>query len=282
MKQKKTKAAISVAIATCNEEANIARCLQSVKDWVDEIVVVDGSSTDKTREIAKKFGARVYKTTNKPIFHINKQMAIDKCRGEWILQLDADEVVSKELKKEILAIIDEGHTGCVRRDTPGVKRAVAYWIPRKNFFLGRWLRKTGQHPDPVIRLFKRGKAKLPCRSVHEQMEVDGKVGWLNGHLLHYPYPSFSEYLKKSNRYTTLTAQEMIDRGEKPGLISFLKAYFRFEKTFWLLFLRHKGFLDGFPGFVFSVYSALHHITAYVKFWELYHRKRKIDLKKDWE
>ncbi|MCD6225801.1 glycosyltransferase family 2 protein, partial [bacterium] len=168
------------------------------------------------------------------------------------------------------------------RESNGEKDIVAYWIPRKNFFLGRWLRKTGQYPDPVIRLFKRGKARLPCKSVHEQMEVKGKVGWLQGHLLHYPYPSFSEYLKKSNRYTSLTAQELLQEEKKPTFWSFLKAYFRFERDFWIRFLRCKGFLDGFPGFVFSLYSGLHHITAWVKFWELYRMGREIDIKKDWE
>jgi len=259
---------LSVALATYNEEGNLEKCLDSVKGWVDEIVVVDGSSTDKTRKIAKKYGARVFRTTNKPIFHINKQKAIDECHGDWILQLDADEVVSPELKKEIQQVSLNGG------------EFAAFWIPRKNFFLGKWLKKTGQFPDPVIRFFKKGKAKLPCKSVHEQMKVDGKTGWFKGCLLHYPYPSFSEYLRKSNRYTSLSAQEMLDQGKKPGLISFLKAYFQAEKTFWLLFLRHKGFLDGFPGLIFSTYSGLHHITAYVKFREFYQQKRKINLQKD--
>jgi len=278
---------LSVAIATYNEEANIGRCLKSVKDWVDEIVVVDGSSTDRTREIAKKLGARVYKTTNKPIFHINKQMAIDKCRGEWILQLDADEVVSEELKKEILEKLkfelELKEVGSKSLNESNEEAGiVAYWIPRKNFFLGRWLRKTGQYPDPVIRFFKKGKAWLPCKSAHEQMEVKGKTGWLKGHLLHYPYPSFSVYLKKSNRYTTLTAQELLEREKKPSLWGLFKAYLRAERDFWIRYLRCKGFLDGFPGFIFSLYSGLHHITAYIKFWELYRQNRKIDIKKDWE
>jgi len=272
------KIKLSVAIATFNEENNIARCLKSVKGWVDEVVVVDGSSTDKTREVARKFGARVYKTTNKPIFHLNKQKAIDKCRGEWILQLDADEVVSKELKRELKLKLKEGES----KSRKLKEEVVAYWIPRKNFFLGRWLRKTGQYPDPVIRFFKKGKAWLPCKSVHEQMKVDGEVGWLKGHLLHYPYPSFSEYLKKLNRYTTLSAQELLEREKKPTFWGLFKAYLRAERDFWVRYLRCKGFLDGFPGFIFSLYSGLHQITAYVKFWELYHQKRSITLQKDWE
>ncbi len=264
---------ISVAIATYNEEKNIARCLESVENWVGEIILVDGSSDDKTREIAKKHGARVIKTSNKPIFHINKQMAIDKCKGDWILQLDADEIVSEELANELLAVDGAGWSEI---DYAG------FYVPRKNFFLGRWMRKTGQYPDPVIRFFKNGKAYLPCKSVHEQMEVDGRTAYLNSHLLHYPYPSFSEYLKKSNRYTSLDAQKMIDSKMQPRWWNFFKAYLKAEKTFWSLYIRHKGIMDGFPGFVFSAYSGLHHITAYIKFWELYKKERNINLDKDWE
>jgi hypothetical protein len=114
------------------------------------------------------------------------------------------------------------------------------------------------------------------------MEVQGETSWLKGHLNHYPYPSFAEYLRKSNRYTSLSAQELFDKGEKPSFCGYLKAEVKAAKTFLSLFLRHKGFLDGFPGFVFSLYSGLHHIAAYVKFWELVHQKRQISLDKDWE
>jgi len=254
---------ISVAMATFNEESNLDRSLRSVKEWVDEIVIFDGLSSDKTREIAKKYGARVFKTVNPLIFHINKQKAIDRCLGNWILQLDADEVVSMELKKEIKEVIDGGSK----------TNLAGYWVPRKNFFLGRWLKKTGQYPDPVIRLFKRGRGRLPCRSVHEQIKIDGNVGRLKGHLLHYPFPSFSEYLNKSNRYSTLFAHEMLGKGEIPSLFGFLKAKYRLWRNFFIRDFRCKGFMDGFPGFVFSLYSGLDQIAAYVKFWELYHQRK---------
>jgi glycosyltransferase involved in cell wall biosynthesis len=260
---------LSVAIATLNEQNNIDRCFKPLKGWADEIVLVDGESSDKTVALAEKYGANVTVSANKPIFHINKQMAIDKCRGDWILQLDADEVVTKKLKKEIDKIISS--------DT----KFNAFWIKRKNLFLGRWLKKSGQFPDPVIRLFKNGKARLPCKSVHEQIEVDGNVGWLENPMDHYSNPTFSEYLKRSNRYTSLTAQEMIEEKIKPGLGQFLKAVFMCKKTFFLIFFRHKGFVDGFPGFIFALFSGLHFITSYIKFWELHQQKRKLDIKKDW-
>lgn len=248
---------LSVALATYNEEKNLPSCLEAVKGWVGEIVVVDGSSTDKTREIAQKYGARVIKTTNKPIFHINKQMAIDACRGDWILQLDADEMVEPALKKEILTIIKKGSD------------FDAFSLPRKNFFLGRWLSKGGQYPDTVIRLFKKGKAFLPCQSVHEQMAVpSGKTGQLSGHLLHYPYPSFNEYLVKFNRYTELTAAEYLKNPKiKPNFWHYLKSEARGTGAFLSRYLRHKGFVDGFAGFVFALFSGLHYPVAFIKYWE---------------
>lgn len=248
---------LSLAIATYNEEKNIARCLQAVKGFVDEMVVVDGSSTDRTREIARKLGARVIKTSNKPIFHINKQMAIDKCQGEWILQLDADEIVDEKLKEEILKSIKN-------KNAPD-----AFKIPRKNFFLGHWLRKGGQYPDYVIRLFRKGKAYLPCRSVHEKMAVpSGKICELKNALLHYPYPNFSEYLNKFNRYTELTAQEYLkNRRMKANFWHYLGSEIKGSKIFLSYYLRHKGFLDGFPGLVFALFSGLHYPVAFIKYWE---------------
>jgi len=260
---------LSIALATYNEENNIERCLKPLAKWADEIVVVDGTSSDKTVELAKKYGAKIIITDNKPIFHINKQMTIDECKGDWILQLDADEVVTDELKKEIDGIIVSKNS------------CSAYWITRRNLFLGRWLKKSGQFPDPVIRLFKKGKAHLPCKSVHEQMVVDGKIGTLRNPMDHYSSPTFSEYLKRSNRYTSLTAQEMLKKKIKPSIGQFLKSVWMCKKTFFLIFFRHKGFVDGFAGYVFSFFSGFHFITSYIKFWEMYHQKRKLDIEKDW-
>ncbi|KUK84179.1 MAG: lipopolysaccharide biosynthesis glycosyltransferase [Microgenomates bacterium 39_6] len=255
---------LSIAIATYNEEKNLPACLRAVKSWVDEIVIVDGSSTDKTRQIAKKFGAKVIKTTNKPIFHINKQMALDACQGEWILQLDADEIVDKDLKAEVLKIAQEGSD------------FDAFSIPRKNFFLGRWLSKGGQYPDTVIRFFKKGKAYLPCQSVHEQMSVpSGKIGRLSGHLLHYPYPNFAEYLNKFNRYTELTAKEYQNNPKiKPNIWHYIIIELKAMIEFLSRYLRHKGFLDGFPGLVFALFSALHYPVAFIKYWEKKHGSKK--------
>lgn len=255
------KQSISVAIATFNEEKNIGPCLETVKDWVDEIVVVDEASSDKTREIARKYGAKVIKTTHKPIFHISKQMAIDAATGEWILQLDADERVTLELRDEILKTINNQYNG--------------FWIPRRNFFLGRYLKKGGQYPDYTLRLYKKGKGRLPCKSVHEQAEVEGKVGYLKNDLLHLADPNFSRYLVRFDRYTTLLADELEEKSLRLGLFSGLN-YMLIKplKWFFLTYFRHKGFVDGFPGFVFSLFSGLRFTVGYIKYWEKKHASRK--------
>ena len=258
----KKSAKISVVLATYNEAANIERCLKAVKELASEIIVVDGSSSDNTRELAKKMGARVIKTTNKANFHINKQMAMDEAKEKLVLQLDADEVVDDELAKFIQQTADQLAQG---EKLP----AVAWQIARKNLFLGRWLSKGGQYPDPVIRLYLNGKAKLPQADVHEQMKVDGEVAWAKGHLLHYANPAFSDYLRKFNTYTSFTAG-LWQEAKLP--LSWWRALYYFTikpvAVFLKLFIRHKGFVDGYPGFVFALMSGLHYPVAYLKFWEL--------------
>lgn len=261
---------LSIALATFNEEANLRECLASVKEIADEIVVVDGSSTDKTAAIANDFGAKVIVTTNKPIFHINKQQAIDECQGEWILQLDADEIVPLKLAEEIREAINKDISG-----------PVAYWLRRRKMFLGSWIKKGGQYPDPVIRLFRKGKAYLPCKSVHEQLIVKGETGWLKNDLVHIPTLSFAAYLTKDNRYSTLSALEMADKNIPINFKSFFK-YFVWEpnKIFLSLYFRHKGFLDGLPGLVFALYSGLHAKSAYIKYWEMKKSPQR-EVEKDW-
>ncbi|MCL5090805.1 MAG: glycosyltransferase family 2 protein [Patescibacteria group bacterium] len=266
------KIKLSVALATFNEERCLAESLESVKALADEVVIVDGSSTDKTVEIGKKYGAKVIVTDNKPIFHINKQMAIDECRGEWILLLDADEVITPELTKEIKELLNQ--------DTDQLFDA--YFIKRRKMFLGKWIKKGGQYPDPVIRLFKKGKAFLPCKSVHEQMEVKGRIGSLNNSMVHLPTPSFTVYLIKDNRYSSLTAKELWEQKVPINFYNFLNyVLVKPFMTFFSLYFRHRGFKDGFPGFVFAFYSGLHLMTAYVKYWEM-KENAMVNIEKDWQ
>ncbi len=278
---------LSVVLATFQEEANIKDCLDSFKDIADEIIVVDESSTDKTREIAASLGAKVYKEPHEPIFHITKNKAIAKASSKWILQMDADERLTPELKKEITSLLDGQYFGYDNWLSPAKtivnklfpvfkipqkleKPAAAYWLPRRNFFLGRYLNHTGQYPDPVIRLFQKGMAVLPAKDVHEQMAVDGVVGWLKSDLDHYATPEFSRYLLRENRYSSLYAKELFSKHVHINLTNTINyLIFKPTSTFLSLYIRHRGILDGFQGFVFSFYSGLHFAFSYMKLWELY-------------
>lgn len=245
---------ISLCLATYNEEQTIKRAIASCIDWVDEVVIVDGSSEDRTVDVAKSFGKKVHViiTDNPPLFHINKQKAIDATHGDWVLQLDADEAVSQELKREIL-------------DTVQNPTADGYWIPRKNYFLGRFLEKGGQYPDYTIRLYRRGKGRLPCRDVHEQATIEGEVGYLQEPLLHYADPTFERYLMRWDRYTSLEAQLLNKQGKELCTI----CYFIGKPliNFLSLYIRHRGYVDGFAGFVFALFSSIRFWVIYIKWWQ---------------
>ena len=246
---------ISVVLAVFNEEKNLKNCLESVSDLAWEIVVVDGGSTDKTLDIAEEFNAKIIRTNNTPNFHINKNKAIDAATGDWILQLDADEVVSSQLAEEIKRVIS------LKSEING------YWIPRRNFFLGKFLAKGGQYPDYTLRLYRRGKGRLPAKDVHEQANVEGQVRYLNNDLLHLKDKDFSSYLERFNRYTDLLSDQIKQASVKVNAFSFMNFIF-IKPFFWFLkaYLRHRGYVDGFPGFVFALFSALRFPVAFLKFW----------------
>jgi len=257
-----TKASLSIAIATYNEAERIEKCLRAVS-WADEVIIVDGQSSDNTVSLAKKLGAKVISTTNKAMFHLNKQMAIDTCKSDWILQLDADEIVSPALKKEIQDILSRPTKDIIKN---------GFAINRQNFFLTRFLKKGGQYPDPVFRLYKRGQGRLPCQSVHEQTAINPPVGQLKNDLLHYADTDFSRYLARNNRYTTLMSQNLTENNLPLNLTSFLNYFFiKPSVTFFQIYFRHLGFLDGFPGLVFAYFSAISHRSAYVKYYQSKHK-----------
>lgn len=249
----------SIVLATYNEEKNLAACLDAIKDLADEIIIVDGSSTDQTVAIAQAYNARVIITTNKPNFHINKQMAMDAAQGELVLQLDADEIVDTELFSFLKELTH-------RQLSP--TDPAAWNLKRKNYFFGRFLTKGGQYPDPVIRLYQKGKARLPQENVHEQMLVDGSLATAPGHLLHYATPTLASYIHKFNRYTSFEAQRA--QAEISHTIGGAITYFVAKplSTFILLFLRHRGYVDGMAGFLFAALSALHHPFVFLKSMEL--------------
>jgi len=254
---------LSVVLTTHNEEKNIDRCLKAVYDIADEIILVDGESSDDTVKKAKRFKAIIISTTNKANFHINKQMAMDQAQGDLVLQLDADEVVDAQLKAFIKTIKSQT-----------THQDAAWWINRKNYFLGKFLTKGGQYPDRVIRLYVNGKARLPQKDVHEQMQVDGSIGLATGHLIHYANPEFTDYLRKFNTYTSFKAEQLQEKQLKISVVnSFNYLFCKPLITWFSLFIRHKGFVDGIPGFVFALFSGLHHAVAYLKLWEIYETKK---------
>lgn len=287
-----SKKKISVVLATFNEEGNLPGCLASVRELAREIVIVDGGSTDKTVEIAKQYGARVIRTNNPPIFHVNKQKALKAARGEWVLQLDADERVTKALSEEINSVVGKGDREILARQPKNAKKArlfrnhqdlierrdgkigkdtgevVAFFVPRRNYFLGQPLIHAGVYPDGVIRLVKRGKAWFPAKHVHEQIHVEGEVAWLFSDLEHHDSPTFERYLSRFNRYTSLSAGDM--KRNKVSLSKFNLFFYSTVKpfvNFLNLYVRHKGFLDGMPGFIWCLFSSLHFPVAYFKYWQ---------------
>ncbi len=281
---------LSVVLATRNEEKNIGRCLASVQKIAGEIIVFDENSTDKTGEIAKKFGAKVFLEPHHEIFHITKQKALEKAKGKWILQLDADEVVTPELSEEIEKIINmtdeeiknrkisggrkrrlfkkhraqiESRDGKIGKETGEI---AGFFIPRRNMFLGKPLIHAGVYPDGVIRLVKNGKARFPQKSVHEQIALDGEVSWLENDLLHYDSPTFKRYLMRFNRYTDLQAIKFGQSKTPKNVFTFFKFCLLLPTYYFLLlYFRHLGFLDGAQGFIWSFFSALHFPIAYFKY-----------------
>jgi len=280
---------LSIVIATLNEEKNIGDCIKSAKSISDEILVFDEGSIDRTREIARKLGAKVTQVPHKEIFHITKQKALEAAKGDWILQLDADERVSDELAGEIKQVInmssgeilgrhlpEDGRTKLLQRHLKMIKKrdgikdasgdVVAFMIPRLNYFLGKPLIHAGAYPDGVIRLVKKGKAHFPAKSVHEQIKIDGKLVLLTSDLIHYDTPTFRRYISRMNRYTDLKAQEMNTNSVQINIFSFVNyVIIKTKLTFLNLYVRHLGFLDGARGFLWSVFSALHYPIAYFKY-----------------
>jgi len=263
---------ISVCISTYNEERNIEKCLKSVIDWVDEIIIVDGTSTDKTVIKAKKFGKKVqiFITNNPPNFLINRQKALNNAKNDWILQLDADEIVTLALKTEILRIINSKEKS----------NKVGYWIPRANYFLGSYLKKGGVYPDYCLRLYKNKIAELQLKNIHDQVQIDLKkaeilykiknpaISFLKNNLLHYSYPSFQVYLRKWIQYSDHEADLLIKRKVKTSFTLGLN-YFIIKPLYWFMktYFRHRGFMDKFPGLVFSLFSSLRFWAIYIKLYE---------------
>ena len=244
---------ISVVVSAFNEEKMIEDCLKSVKDLADEIILIDNTSSDKTVQIAKKYADKIFVQPNNPVMlNTNKNFGFNKASGQWIISLDADERITKDLEKEIqMLVLDQRYTG--------------YEIPRKNIIFGKWIKHAIWWPDYNLRLFRKGKGNFPLKHVHEKLEVKGNISRLKNPILHYNYQTISQFIKKLD--TTYTESEV-----ENFLISGKKIYWHdairwpandFLKTFFL----QKGFRDGFHGLVLSIFQAFYSFVFFAKVWE---------------
>ena len=241
---------ISATLIALNEENNLPRAISSIKDLADEtILVIDPRSTDKTKEVAEKLGAKVF-TREFDDFANQKNFAIGQAQGNWVLSLDCDEEIPGELASEI-------------RKAVKLDQYNAYLIPRRNILLGREIKHTRWSPDKHIWLFKRKKGKWRGK-VHEEVVVDGMVGELKNAKIHYSYESVSEFLKMMNRYTDLAADEMVEKGQK---FSYFMLFLVPTLSFFRRFFYKKGFLDGWRGFVLSYLMAIYRMVTWIKVWE---------------
>jgi glycosyltransferase involved in cell wall biosynthesis len=287
---------LSVVIITHNEESNLARTLESVKSLVSddngEIIVVDSGSTDGTVAIAKSFGAKVFVEDWKG-YAGQKNSAIDKATGDWILSLDADEQVESELALEILFVLMPTIPQTMRERTKQLEyllgrkmrrqmRAIlktqgdaggvfvpitGYWIKRKNHFLGSWIKYGGFWPDFKLRLFRKGTAHFEHRLVHEDAKLmNGISGRFKHCLIHHSYPTLSDYIDHMNRYSSLGA-EMAVAGGRRGF-SLIDIVVRPGATFIYNYFFRLGFLDGREGLLLHLYHAVYVSSKYAKAWEL--------------
>jgi glycosyltransferase involved in cell wall biosynthesis len=238
---------ISATIITLNEERNIARAIESLR-CVDEILVVDSGSTDRTVEIASKLGARVLES-GWPGYANQKNFAAAQSAHDWILSLDADESLSEALEAEIWHLKKSGAS------------CDAYTMPRLAQYLGRWIRHSGWYPDRKVRLYDRRKSNWEGAYVHESVKVDGKIGHLQSNLLHFTCDSLSEHLRTMDRYTTLAAEQLLSQGEK---VSWSRLILEPPWTFFRTYFLKLGFMDGVEGLAIANMAALYNFLKYAK------------------
>jgi glycosyltransferase involved in cell wall biosynthesis len=252
---------LSVAIITKNEEANLARTLASVQ-FADEIIILDSASTDRTVEIARSFHATVYDEPWQG-FAGSKNSAIAKCSGTWVLSLDADEELTPELQQQIRALL------------PTNPPTDAYYIRRRNLFLGRWIKRGGFYPDPKLRLFRRTAAnftnapRFQNRPVHETIAFDGKAATLDYDLIHHAYPTLETYIEHMDRYSTLGCELLVASGKiSRSLPAFLcNVMIVPEIAFVWNYIFRLGFLDGREGLLLHLYHATYTSWKYAKAWQ---------------
>jgi (heptosyl)LPS beta-1,4-glucosyltransferase len=253
-----SRATIAAVLIVKNEGDNLAACLQTVSDWVDEIVILDSGSSDNTADIAKTFNARYEIEPKWQGYGKQRQMAQERVMSDWCFWLDADERVTPELQKNIETVLQK----------PAGQ--IAYTMPRLNWVFGRYIRHCGWYPDRVIRLYPTKLTRYNAALVHEKVEITDNMQLLplNGDLLHIPYKDLEHYLVKSARYAKAWADGREAKGKTTSL---LQGIVHAIGCFGRMYFLRVGFLDGKAGFLLSVLSA--HST-FVKYADLWLRKKK--------
>lgn len=242
---------LSAILVARDEEQNIRTCLESI-GWIDEIIVViDSRSTDQTEAIARELTPHVF-VREWQGYSGAKTFALHQARHEWILWIDADEQVPVELREEI------------RQRLNDPADYVAFEIPRLAYFLGRWIWHSGWYPGHVLRLFRKSRAQFTDVLVHEGVQVDGPVGVLKNHLLHYTDRDTAHYFRKYDQFTSLAARQLFERGRKFRIVDLL---FRPLILFIKMYFFKQGFRDGIQGLILAVFSANYVFTKYAKLWE---------------
>lgn len=245
---------LSVVVITKNAEDKLRNCLESVK-WVDEIVIVDGESTDDTVRIAREYTNNIINSKFEG-FGAERNKGAEKAKGDWILELDADEVVTDGFRKRLERLLEGEDDGCV-----------SFKFRRKNIFLGKPMMRGGWYHYSA-HLFKKGSAHYEG-DIHEKLVVNGRQGKMEEVVEHYPFDTISEFLERQNRYTTLQANEMFNqRKDIPEKEVIYNLRVKPRKLFWKLYVRKRGFLEGRHGLVFSILFAWVHFAKWAKYWEL--------------
>lgn len=256
------ESAISVVIITKNEEDKIARCLESVK-WADEIVIVDDLSEDNTPEICKQYAAKVISHKSDGNFDQQRNIGIDNAASDWILQMDADEIVPKELKEEIQKAVS-GNSGFS-----------GFQFRRRNFFLGHFMRYGGFYGPYSLKLFKKSAGRYVGHSVHETLKVEGKIGTIAADIEHYPFQSIAQNIARTNMYSTVGAKIIWEENNLS-----LQRKIRYNltvrplKAFWKMYVKRKAYLDGMHGLIFSLLFTFGPMLKWMKYWELCNHNEK--------
>lgn len=247
------KQTLSVVISAFNKEKSLDRCLKSVRELSDEIIVVDNESQDKTVEVAKKYTKKIFSAPNKLMLNTNKNLGFSKASGDWILNLDDDEEVTPVLAKEISTII---------RSSPSQN---GFWLKRKNYSFGKWIQHGIWWPDKQIRLFRRRFGQFPCVHIHEYIKVDGLVGELIEPYIHYNYETVHQYLTKIDRAST---SEALTLAELNYQLVWYDAIRFPVSDFIKIYFAQEGYLDGLHGLVLALFQAFYSFCTFAKYWEM--------------